>query len=328
MSISNTKIIIVARKEIEMLRRTLFILVMAGFLMLPNTVCFSQQKASEKKEEWNPLSAGPVTTWTAPLCGKGKFVAQPFFFYNRARGSFNSDGHYDSLPKGDKKYQYQEQLFMQYGITDRLEVDGQIVYQENYIKQGDIKARDNGFGDSYLFLRYCLREEQGWLPHIAGLFQVKVPTGKYQHANSDKLGTDLMGATSGGGSWDQGLGVIFTKKVKPFIFHADAVYSVPQQVRVDGVKTRYANYFSYDFGMEYFLSGGFNLMFEVNGYLQGDKKENRARTPASGISYLTIAPGVGWSNDKLQALLAYQRVVTGTNTDANDSVVLTCVYSF
>jgi hypothetical protein len=30
----------------------------------------------------------------------------------------------------------------------------------------------------------------------------------------------------------------------------------------------------------------------------------------------------------VQLLLAYQRVVTGTNTDANDSVVLTGVYTF
>ena len=51
------------------------------------------------------LSAGTLTTWTAPLCGKGKFVVQPFFFYNRTRGIFNSEGHYDSLPSGDKKYQ-------------------------------------------------------------------------------------------------------------------------------------------------------------------------------------------------------------------------------
>ena len=122
--------------------------------------------AHEDTSEWEPVSAGPVTTWTAPICGRGKFVMQPFFFYNRARGSFNSDGHYNSLPKGDKKYQYQEQLFMQYGITDRLEIDGQAVYQENYIKQGGSKAHANGLGDSYLFMRYCALEEKGWLPHL------------------------------------------------------------------------------------------------------------------------------------------------------------------
>ena len=272
--------------------------------------------AHEDTSEWEPVSAGPVTTWTAPICGRGKFVMQPFFFYNRARGSFNSDGHYNSLPKGDKKYQYQEQLFMQYGITDRLEIDGQAVYQENYIKQGGSKAHANGLGDSYLFMRYCALEEKGWLPHLSGLAQLKIPTGKYQHADPNKLGADLMGAASGGGSWDPGFGFNLTKRFKPFVFHADAIYSFPQKVMVDGVKTVYGEYLNYDFGAEYFLPKGFNFMLEANGFLQGD------------IRYFTVAPGVGWSCDKIQILLSYQRIAIGTNTDANDSAVLTAVYTF
>lgn len=155
-----------------------------------------------------------------------------------------------------------------------------------------------------------------------------MPTGKYENADPDKLGADLMGATSGGGSWDQGFGVTLTKKIKPFVFHADTIYSFPQQVFVDGVKTHYANWLNYDFGVEYFLPKGFNLMFEVNGFLQGDRREDGARTPGSDVNYLTIAPGIGWSNDKIQTLIAYQRVLTGTNTDANDSIIATFVYTF
>lgn len=290
-----------------------------------NTV--STDAHSGEQEEWDSPSAGPITTWTAPLCGKGEFVVQPFFFYNRTRGTFNAEGHLDPLLK-DKKYQYQQQLFMQYGLTDRLEIDGQIVYQQNYVKQGDLKAHSRGLGDSYLFLRYCAIEEQNILPHITGVFQLKIPTGKYQKADSGKLGADLMGSTSGGGSYDHGYGINLTKKLKPFIIHADAIYSFPIEREVDGVKTKYARYLNYDFGFEYFLPKGFNLMLEFNGFLQGDKKENGERVPASSINYLVVAPGVGWSNEKIQMLLAYQRTLTGTNTDANDSVVLTFVYAF
>jgi len=304
-----------------MLRSTLLVFIVLGLLFL-------NVSASCAEDDWNPVSAGPVSTWTAPLCGAGKFVAQPFFFYNRTRGAFNEKGHYNPLDNGNRKYQYQEQLFAQYGITDALEIDGQIVYQENYIKNKDGKAHSKGFGDSYLFMRYCLAGETDYAPHIAALFQVKAPTGKYEHADTDKLGTDLMGATSGGGSWDQGLGLIFTKKAKPFMLHADAIYSFPQKAQVDGVKTRYANYLNYDFGLEYFLPKGLNLMLEANGFLQGDKKEDGAKTSTFDIKYLMVAPGIGWSNDKVQTLLTYQRVVTGTNTDANDAIVLTCVYTF
>lgn len=304
-----------------MLRSSLFISTTLGLLFLNVSTSYAE-------DDWNPVSAGPVSTWTAPLCGAGKFVIQPFLFYNRTRGTFNEKGHYNPLDNGSRKYQYQEQLFAQYGITDALEIDGQIVYQENYIKNEDGKAHSKGFGDSYLFMRNCLCEETDYAPHIAALFQVKVPTGKYEHADTDKLDTDLMGATSGGGSWDQGLGLIFSKKAKPFVLHADAIYSFPQKARVNGVKTRYANYLNYDFGLEYFLPRGLNLMLEANGFLQGDKRGDGTKTSASDIKYLMVAPGIGWSNDKIQTLLSYQRTVTGTNTDANDTVVLTFVYTF
>lgn len=307
-----------------MQRGFVWILVMS-FILFSAASAFADTTG---QEEWNPLSAGPIATWTASLCGKGEFVIQPFFFYNRTRGIFNSEGHYDSLSGGDKKYQYQEQLFMQYALTDRLEIDGQLVYQQNFAKQGDLKAHSMGFGDTYLFLRYCAIEEQKILPHITAVFQLKIPTGKYQKADSDKLGTDLMGATSGGGSYDHSYGINLTKKLKPFIIHADAIYSFPLERKIDGAKTRYGRYLNCNFGIEYFLPKGFNLMFEFNGFLQGDKIQDGEKIPASDISYFVGAAGIGWSNEKIQTLLAYQRILTGTNTDANDSVVLTVVYAF
>ncbi|OGW78057.1 MAG: hypothetical protein A3I73_05045 [Omnitrophica bacterium RIFCSPLOWO2_02_FULL_45_16] len=311
-----------------MYRRKIIVFILLQFALCGLSDMSFAHKDDKEDDEWNPVSAGPITTWTAPLCGKGKFVIQPFFFYNRTRGSFDSDGHYKSLPDGDWKYQFQEQLFAQLGLTDRLEIDGQTVYQQNYIKQDDAKAHSSGFGDSYLFLRYCAFEENDWLPHMTGLFQLKMPTGKYQKSNPDKLGTDLMGTATGGGSWDPGLGINLTKKLNPFIFHADIAYSYPHLARVDGAKTIYGRYLTWDFGVECFLPKGLNLMIETNCILQGDRRQDGDSIPSSGIKYFNMSPGIGWSNDKIQTLLAYQRVMTGTNTDANDSVIFTLVYTF
>ncbi len=305
-----------------MLRRAWLVVYLVVFI----NISVYAQGVSEPadQEEWSPSSAGTVTTWTAPLCGKGKFVIQPFFFYNRARGSFDSEGKYHGLDRGNKQYQLQEQLFLQYGITEKLEIDVQAVYQQNYAKTDGLSAHQRGFGDSYLFLRYCPIEEKEWLPHLTGLLQLRMPTGKYQHLDMDKLGTDSMG----NGSWDPGFGFNLSKKLKPFVFHADAVFSFPQKVMIDGVKTRYASDANYDFGVEYFLPKGFNLMLEANGYLQGDVWQDGQRTASTASNYLTVSAGIGWSCDKVQLLLAYQRVAMGTNTDANDSVVLTGVYTF
>lgn len=296
------------------------------YLMLSN---ISYVLADEAQGEiWSPYSAGPVTTWTAPLCGHKKFVVQPFFFFNHTRGSFDSAGHYDALPSGDKKYQTQEQTFAQYGLLGRLELDGQMVYQQNYVREDGMNAHSSGFGDSYLFLRYCAMDETSVLPHITGLFQLKLPTGKYQKADPNKLGTDLMGASSGGGSYDTSYGIILTKKIKPFMFHADLVWSEPFQTKVGGVETTYGTYLNHDVGVEVFLPHGFNLMFEVNGFCQRDKKEAGEKIPSSGASYLVFSPGIGWSNEKVQILLAYQRTLAGKNTDANDSAVGTFVFTF
>ena len=276
------------------------------------------------QEEWNPVTAGPITAWIAPLCGKSKLVVQPFFFYTHTRGAFDSEGDYHALDKGDKKSQYQQMLFAQYGITDKLEIDAQTSYLENHVKKDAERAHSEGFGDSWLFGRYCLVEEKDWMPHIAVLFQLKIPTGKYQHSEEARLDTDLMG----NGSWDEGLGVILTKKLKPFILHADCIYTIPQRVKVDDTTTTYAPYLNYDFAVEYVLLKGFNLMVEINGVCQGDKREFGKTVPASDSNSLVFAPGIGWSNDKIQTLLAYQRTVCGANADANDSVVLTCVFTF
>ncbi|MCM8800135.1 MAG: hypothetical protein NC900_05365, partial [Candidatus Omnitrophica bacterium] len=118
------------------------------------------------QEKWEPVSAGPFTTWTAPLCGKNVLVIQPFFFYTHTRGTFDDDGNYNSLPQEERKSQFQEQLFIYYGLTDRLELDLQLTYQYNYAKQAELKAHDRGMSDTYLFLRYLFKEEDKFLPYI------------------------------------------------------------------------------------------------------------------------------------------------------------------
>lgn len=99
-------------------------------------------------------------------------------------------------------------------------------------------------------------------------------------------------------------------------------------MRVDGAKVIYGQYVNYDFGAEYFLPKGFNLMVETNLLSQGDRWQDGDRAPSSDIKYFMFAPGIGWSDDKIQTLLTYQRVMTGVNTDANDSIIFTFVYTF
>ncbi|MDP2905220.1 MAG: transporter [Candidatus Omnitrophota bacterium] len=310
---------------IKMKRRdfTLAAFLISGVLFFP----LSSFAAEPASPEWNPFSPGPITTQPV-LCPKGRFMVQPYIFYNHTRGAFNSEGHYKALPAGQVKDQYAEQLYLQYGITEQMDVDVFINYQQNYAKQDGLKARDNGVGDSFLWLRYRAFEEKGALPTITGLFQLKIPSGKFQHADPNKLGTDLTGDISGGGAWAPGFGISLIKKIKPFILYFDTIYSFPQNVSIDDDKARYGNFLNIDGAVEYILPKGFNLLLEVNGFLQGDTRQRGSRAPATDVKYLTVIPGLGWSCPELQVVLAYQRVAIGTNANANDSVVLTFMHTF
>jgi hypothetical protein len=289
---------------------------------------FGQECKQSSGDRWNPPSVGPIVTWTAPTCSKGSLIVQPFFFYNRARGVFNEEGHYKAFKSGEARSQYQEQLFVQYGITDRFEIDAQGVYQQNVARQDGDSASATGFGDTYMFLRYCLLEEKKWLPCTTAVFQLKFPTGKYQKSKPGMLDTDLMGSTSGGGDYDTGYGLNFTKRIKPFILHADFLFGFPIETRVDGVNMRYGSYLNYDAAVEYFFYGPLNLLVEATGFIQGDRREDGYLTPATDVKYLNLIAGLGWSDSKIQMLVAYQRTVAGTNVNVDDSVIATFVYTF
>ena len=112
------------------------------------------------------------------------------------------------------------------------------------------------------------------------------------------------------------------------MLHADFAYNVPCLTKIDGAKVRHGDYVNFDCGAEYFFYKGFNLMFEFNWLAGGDKKMDGLLMPATDITQVQISPGIGWSNDRIQTLLAYQRTIAGTNVDVNDSIIFTFVRVF
>ena len=294
------------------------------YFILPS----SAQECKQKLSDWNPPSAGPIVTWTAPVTCKGNLTIQPFFFYSYIRGIFDSEGHFKHFKDGDKKSEFQELLLLQYGLFDRFEISAQGTYQQDLVHMDGDSAAASGFNDTYLFLRYCVLDETNWLPTTTAVFQLKLPTGKYQKADPDLLGADIMTLDTGGGSYEEGYGLNFTKRIKPFILHADFLFGFPNPARVDGINTRYGSYFNYDGAIEYFFCDHFNLLAEANGLVQGDSKENGYLTPSTAAGYLNLTAGLGWSDNRIQMLIAYQRTVAGTNVDVKDSVIATFSYTF
>ncbi len=283
--------------------------------------------AKEKKDIWEPITPGPFVTYTAPLIKKNAFAVQPLYFFNIARGIFDGDGHYSSLPSKDYMYQQLIQLYTQYGLTECIEINAQPSWQINYAKDEGVSAQSAGFADFLMNIRYCGIDETTWVPRITGLFQVKLPTGKYEKPDEGKLLTDITGT----GSTDYTYGLSFTKGVYPIrtVFHLDLLLTnVPSPVKIDGVKTIFSNTYIVNGAFEWIFYKDFNLLGELLWQTQGNRRLNGDRTPDTGWGSLIFSTGIGYSKENWQALVGYQRTLTGTNTNANDTVAGTVIITF
>jgi hypothetical protein len=278
------------------------------------------------EEPWRPPTAGPLTTFTAPITEKAHLVIQPFFFYNWERGSFDQNSDYQSLPDGQMEQSAVGSLFVQYGLLDNLEVDAQLFLQHNRSSEGGDHGSSTGLGDTLLIIRYnLLHETTSWAPEVSLLGQVKFPTGKFQNGDPDELGSDLMGT----GSYDLTLGLDFTKAVRPLIFHADLWYSWPLTTTVDGVETKYGDYVNWNAAVEIpFWKEKLAFVLEFNGIHQADLEEDGAEVADSRMKSIMLGTGLELIlSEEVQILLGYQRTLWGTNADAYDSVVGTLVWN-
>jgi len=296
-------------------------------LLLVAAVFVNSIWAEEKNEIWDPVTPGPFTILTAPICEKGKTSIQPLYFFNIARGIFDGTAEYFGLPSKDYIYQQLLQLYTQFGLTDRIEVGAQPEWQWNYAKVDAKTASANGIGDTILFARYCAIDETLWIPRITADLQVKLPTGKYQKSHDGMLYTDITGT----GSTDYTYGFSFTKGVHPIrtVFHLDLLLTnVPSSVRIDGVKAQFSNTYIVNGALEWIFYKDFNILGELLWQTQGDMKLDGDRAPETGKSSLIFSTGIGYSQKDWQMLVGYQRTLAGTNVVANDTVAVTIMATF
>lgn len=132
----------------------------------------------------------------------------------------------------------------------------------------------------------------------------------------------------GTGSTDFTFGFNLTKGFKPLLLHAGLLYTISAPCKIDNVKTRYGDKFEYNIATEVVIYEQFNWMMEFNGVLQNDTSVDGHRLEDSQIQGLIMGTGFGYSTEKWQILLGYQRTLIGENADANDSFALTFLLCF
>jgi hypothetical protein len=300
------------------------ILFTAVFLLYAaNALCADGKRCQE--DVWCPTLPGPFTTFTASIIEKNKFVMQTLYFFNMTRGIFDGEGSYTALPGKDYKYQQFIQLYTQYAPIERLEFNAQPQWKINYARVDGATAENAGFADFLMNIRWCPIDESYWCPRVTPIFQVKLPTGKYQKADEGKLLTDITGT----GSTDYTFGASFTKGIKPVEWHLDVLWTTsPAPVRIDGIKTEFADQCIINGAFEWVFYKKLNLMSELLWQTQGDRKEDGNRMPSTAKSSLKWAIGIGYSEQYWQVLFGYQRTLLGENEDADDTIAATIIIVF
>lgn len=297
---------------------SLLVLVLASF-------AYAKGEDLERAGIWQPTTPGPFVTFSAPVQPKNQLTIQPIYFLNIGRGIFTAEGNYKSLPGRDYSDQQLIQLYTQYGLTDCWELDLQPAWQFNYAKRAQVSAESYGFADMFVMTRYCFVDETKWLPRITALFQVKLPTGKYQKGDAGKLNTDITGT----GSTDYVYGFNFTKGIKPLLFHLDLLFAnIPSPVRIDGVKTEFSDLYTVNGAVEWVFYKNFNLLGELLWQRQGDKRRNGDWAPSTAQSALIFSTGIGYSRKSWQVLVGYERTLAGQNVNANDTIAATALMQF
>ena len=300
-------------------------LILSLLILILASVAYAKGEEQEREELWQPTTPGPFVTFSAPVQQKNQINIQPLYFFNIGRGRFTAEGNYKSLPRRDYSDQQLIQLYAQYGLTDCWELDVQPAWQFNYSKVAQSSAESYGFADMFVMTRYCFIEETRWIPRATALFQVKLPTGKFQKSEEGKLNTDITGT----GSIDYVYGFNFTKGIKPLLFHLDLLFTnAPSPVKIDGVKTEFSDTYTANGAVEWVFYKNFNLLGELLWQRQRDKRRNGDWAPSTAQSSLIFSTGIGYSKKSWQVLVGYQRTLAGQNVNANDTVAVTVLMNF
>ncbi|HEX8536897.1 MAG TPA: hypothetical protein VF664_05490, partial [Cystobacter sp.] len=190
------------------------------------------------QEPYRPLTSGPFVTFTAPLTAPGQLIAQPIFYLAADRGDFDATGRYQPRAGTDSPRTAALSLFLEYGLLERLAAGASVVVQHNRLRSGPDVASFTGLGDTILFGRgTLLLETLGGPPELTVMAQVKLPTGRAESAETNLLDQDVLGT----GSVDLTLGLDFTKGVRPFLLHADLLYTHSLPARLGGENVHYGD---------------------------------------------------------------------------------------
>lgn len=138
-----------------------------------------------------PWFTGPILAPAGHTIPKGHTNFELYGFKTEVTGIYDDQGHVNQVPDIGS---ISVNPVLSYGLTDKI--DGQLVVTYNDNHQTGVHSKR--MGDTNIGLGYQLLEQKDarWRPDLRVTLQEILPTGRFDHLNPVKLGTDSTGLGS------------------------------------------------------------------------------------------------------------------------------------
>jgi hypothetical protein len=303
------------------------------------------QKTNSAEDSGLPWFTGPLLAGSGNTLPANHFNIQPYFFYTRAHGFFNSERSASSFEHN--VYTYTPTLVMSVGLTDFMDVQAIVPYVYNHTNGQD----NQNIGDSTFTLGFQLLrgETNTWRPSIRGTIGETFPIGEFENLDPNGNGTDSTGT----GAYRTSLGLNFQQlwqvgSTRYFRDRLSLGYTFEATTHLQGFtafggnaqtrgKQKLGYQFSADLGFEYTLTDhwvpALDIMFTTNGSsnFTGVTGTNPQGLPAIENGHsgdeLSLAPAIEYNvNSHLGIIAGPWFSIAGRNATQFTSVVVAVNY--
>jgi hypothetical protein len=179
----------------------------------------------------NPWFTGPLLAPSAAVVPVGHFNIEPYVYVIANTGSYDSHGN---VQKMDTLWVNNFQFVLQAGLTNWMDIQILPSAVYNY-SQHEARWLFYDFPVTVDFQLLAPSHMEDWTPYIKISFTEIFPTGKYQHLNPKKKGTDI----SGTGSFRSSVGLVFGEVFRLTGIHFLSArlllfYELPAPVHLEG----------------------------------------------------------------------------------------------
>jgi hypothetical protein len=209
-------------------------------------------------------------------------------------GSFDANSRFRGPAAGTSEWDFEQDLFATLRVLSRAQLSLLVPVLESWRRS---PTTGHEFGDGIGDLNFGARYDFVWahdspyLPGIAALAGVTLPTGRAPEAARLPLGSDATGI----GAWQANLGLALEQAFGAWLFNLTGLAARRSERRVGNLRSRLGTRFSAIGAVGYVLSGDLSLALGATYTGEGNAATNDQDQPGTAHRSLELAGFGVWS---------------------------------